>query len=101
MLNFPFNHPGGPYFYESEEKFRRDMREPCWEPFLASQSDAHTIAAHRDPIQPIQTIQSHPTYSSRAEKGQTEQDQNAGVRLTTQNCDFMNILFRKKTFAGQ
>ena len=35
------------------------------------------------------------TYSSRAEKGKTDQDQNAGVRFTTQNCEFMNNLFRK------
>ena len=43
---------------------------------LASQSDAQRIAPHRDfhPI-PIQS-----TYRSRAEKGKTEQDENAGVR---------------------
>merc|ERR1712112_369835 len=59
---------------------------------LAPQSGAHTIAPHRDPIQP-NPIQS--TYSSRAKNGQTEQDQNAGVRFTIQNCEFMNNLFRK------
>ena len=57
---------------------------------LASQSDAHTIAPHRDPSNPIPS-----TYSSRAEKGQTEQDQNAGVRLTMQNWDIRNNLFRQ------
>ena len=45
---------------------------------FASQSDAHTIAPHRDP-NPFHPYPS--TYSSRAEKGQTEQDHNAGVRL--------------------
>merc|ERR1712112_565967 len=35
------------------------------------------------------------TYSSRVEKGQTEQDQNAGVRLTTKNWDIRNNLFRQ------
>ena len=60
--------------------------------FLASQSDAHTIAPHRDP-NPSHPTQS--TYSSRAEKGQTEQDQNAGVRLTIQNWDIRNNLFRQ------
>ena len=34
--------------------------------------------------------------SSRAEKGQTEQDENAGVRLTIQNWNNTNNLFRKK-----
>ena len=48
------------------------------------------------------TQRSHPnpnptqsTYSSKAEKGQTEQDQNAGVRLTIQNWDIRNNLFRQ------
>merc|ERR1712121_334000 len=62
---------------------------------LAPQSDAHTIAPHRDPIH-THPYPSNPTYSSRAKNGQTEQDQNAGVRFTTQNCEFMNNLFRKK-----
>ena len=35
------------------------------------------------------------TYSSRAKNGQTEQDQNAGVRLTMQNWDIRNNLFRQ------
>ena len=34
------------------------------------QDTAHIIAPHRDP---------NPTFSSRAEKGQTKQDQNAGI----------------------
>ena len=59
---------------------------------LASQSDAHRIAPHRDP-NPNPSIQS--TYSSRAEKGQTEQNQNAGVKLTKQNWDIRNNLFRQ------
>merc|ERR1712243_538918 len=42
---------------------------------------------------PIPT-QTQSTYSSRAEKGQTEQDQNAGVRLTIQNWDIRNNFFR-------
>merc|ERR1712243_386158 len=40
----------------------------------------------------------HPTqstYSFRAEKGQTEQDQNGGVRLTMQNWDIRNNPFRQ------
>ena len=45
---------------------------------------------------------SHPsTYSSKAEKGQTEQDENAGVRLIIQNWNNTNNLYRKKTFAAQ
>merc|ERR1712018_1050990 len=48
---------------------------------LASQSDAHTIAPHRDPTQ------SHPLIAPERKKGQTEQDLNAGVRLTIQNWD--------------
>ena len=35
--------------------------------FLASQSDAHRIAPHRDPIQPNPNP-THPTYSSKARK---------------------------------
>ena len=36
-----------------------------------------------------------PLIASERKKGQTEEDQNAGVRLTIENCDFMNNLFRK------
>merc|ERR1712208_219874 len=35
--------------------------------FLASQSDAHRIAPHRDP-NPTHPIHTHPTYSSKARK---------------------------------
>ena len=62
---------------------------------LAPQSGAHIIAPHRDPTQ------SNPTYSSIAEKGQTKQDQNAGIRSTMQNWTLTTIFSEKKTFAGQ
>merc|ERR1712018_507788 len=45
--------------------------------------------------QPIHPYPTQSTYSSRAKNGQTEQDQNEGIRFTTQNCEFMNNLFRK------
>ena len=38
-----------------------------WWYLLASQSDAHRIAPHRDPIQPIHPLP-NPTYSSKARK---------------------------------
>ena len=59
---------------------------------------SYNCPIQRSQPNPIPIQSNHPTYSSRAEKGQTEQDQNAGVRLTRQNCDFMNNLFRKKNF---
>ena len=47
--------------------------------------------------QPIRDPNPNPsTYSSRAEKGQTEQDENAGVRLAIQNWDLRIIFSEKK-----
>ena len=54
------------------------------------QSGAHIITPHRDPNP------NPSTYSSRAEKGQTEQDENAGVRLVLQNWDLRIIFSEKK-----
>ena len=51
--------------------------------------------SYNSPAQRSNPSQSHPTYSSTAEKGQTEQDQNAGVRITIQNWDIRNNLFRQ------
>ena len=61
--------------------------------FLAPQSGAHIIAPLRDSTHPNP---SHPLIAPEQKKGQTEQDQNAGVSLTKQNCESMNNLFRKK-----
>ena len=48
--------------------------------------------------QPIPSNPSIPLIAPERNKGHTEQDQNAGVRLTIPNCDFVDNLFRKKNF---